>query len=77
MQVTPIEGEKRRFHVSSESGNEPYLVDLDENGGLGRCGCIHHEKRIQPAIDKGESAPSCKHLAAAFRYEERRKGEKP
>jgi hypothetical protein len=58
-----------RFHVASDSQPEiKHLVDLSENGTLGKCSCQHFEFRLQPLIDAGEITlhpqDRCKHLKA-------------
>lgn len=34
-----IEFERLRYHVTSRTGQEPYLVDIGSNYGLGYCDC--------------------------------------
>ena len=52
---------RRYFHGASKPGEE-YLVDLDENGGAGKCSCPDFEFRIQPEIDAGRPGRDCRHL---------------
>lgn len=73
--VEPIAGEPLRYHVSSQSGHPPYLVDLAAYGGNGECGCQNFEFRLKPYLERG-AQPSetleCKHIreaARAFRFE--------
>ncbi len=68
--VTPVAGELTRFHVASESGDVPYLVDLAPYNGAGACGCLHWTCRIEPKLVKGERdfvewTTDCKHLKRA------------
>lgn len=78
MTVQPVDGERGRFWVGSESGAEPYLVDLEEFGGNGWCACKHFETRMQPKLVEAEErrakAPvlRCKHLEAVLRQLEAR-----
>lgn len=48
-----------RYFVSSDSGNEPYLVDVIEE----RCDCIHFRIRV----DAKQEAVTCKHITFAKR----------
>lgn len=71
-----------RFLVSSETEPEgKHLVDLGENGIVGKCACQHFSFRMQPAIDTVFSVVvggrlteqtaaklRCKHLVAAREY---------
>lgn len=78
MNVWPIEGEPRRFHVESdELGREPFLVDLDEYNGNGWCGCEDFEFRRQPLLERGAEPGTerCKHIECALRYQTKRKNE--
>lgn len=67
MRVTPIAGERMRFHVTSESGQQPYLVDLSEQRGEGQCGCLHFAMRVNPARRDGKLT-YCKHIKAAYGF---------
>lgn len=54
LQLTVIEGEHFRFHVSSESEPDlPHLVDLEPFNWNGQCDCtgfrVHHLKELQAA----------------------------
>ncbi len=60
--VEPIDGEPFRFHVRSRSRQDiRHLVDVEEN----RCSCEHAEFRVNPHLNKGESAARCWHLQMA------------
>ena len=68
--VEPIEGEAGRYWVHSRSGESKYLVDLFENGFVGKCNCPHFEFRIQPDIDRGIKVNGnqfCYHIKRAER----------
>lgn len=80
MNVKPYEG-LHRFLVTSD-GTDPdmedgeYLVDLAEEGGIGRCGCRNWECRISPRITQGQKPIdlcdplfTCKHIEAAREYQ--------
>lgn len=71
--VEPIQGEPMRFMVASRrEGVDPYLVDLEEFGGNGQCGCEHFQFRLQPILERG-AKPSpelqCFHIEQARSYE--------
>lgn len=72
MTVEPVEGERGRFWVESESGAEPYLVDVEEFAGNGWCACTDFEKRKLPKLAEAEERRAkvpimrCKHLEAAL-----------
>lgn len=83
IRVRPIEGELGRFHVASASGGKPYLVDLFECGGHGKCHCTDWGTRVGPNIKANPQAwipykgwngkpnplrAECRHVAAARRY---------
>ena len=53
-----------RYLVPSESGDEPYLVDV---AGEGWCDCVDHRIRVAARGEK----ESCKHVAMARRQFER------
>lgn len=62
-----------RYLYEVPSGSNPgavHLCDLTANGGAGKCSCVDHGTRRQPALDKGIpalTAPTlCKHLRAAY-----------
>ena len=69
--VTAIGGEPGRYHVRSRiDSTQRYLVDLFENGFIGKCSCPHFEFRIQRDIDRGLSPnmnQACYHLKRAER----------
>lgn len=52
LKVKEVEGEPFRYWVESESGDQPYLVDLTERvvdgSAYGRCSCINFETRMSP-----------------------------
>lgn len=53
-----------RYWISSESGNEPYLVDVLPGGG---CDCDDYRIRVEARKEK----LTCKHLAFALQQFER------
>lgn len=69
--------EARRYFVRSAAGSgREHLVDLEENKGLGECGCEDHQFRVQPVyatLADGQAPPdgdiSCKHVRAARQFE--------
>jgi hypothetical protein len=69
--VQEIEGEPLRFHVASRSGRSAYLVDLEEYGFNGKCGCCDFEFRKEPELSRG-AEPSdqlrCRHIRSARAY---------
>ena len=69
--VTPIEGEQGRYYVRSRSdGGKVYLVDLFENGFVGKCNCPHFEFKIQRDLDRGINPNGnqfCYHIKRAER----------
>lgn len=68
--VEPIEGEAGRYWVHSRSGEAKYLVDLFENGFVGKCDCKQFQFRIQPDIDRGIKVNGnqfCYHIKRAER----------
>lgn len=74
MKVEPIVGEfGLRYWVESRSQPEfPHMVDLAFHNGYGRCGCIHWQTTIWPAIRDGmpmhTMETTCAHTRAALRY---------
>lgn len=73
MKVTPIEFEQTRFRVSSESGEEDYLVDVEEYNFNGRCDCLgfrsHFLRRLESAQEyrtKVKTPLRCKHIRHAL-----------
>lgn len=64
-----------RLHVWSETDQtrEPYLVDLEENRGIGKCDCDDFKFHKQPTI-AGKIAASdypvyrCKHIVAGRQF---------
>lgn len=70
--VEPISGEEGRYFVRSRSNHRhQYLVDLFENGFVGKCDCPQFAMRIQRDIDRGinpNGNQSCYHLKRAERY---------
>jgi hypothetical protein len=69
MNVIPLR-ERARFFVESESGEDPYLVDLLEYRRQGWCNCKNFAVTIEPAWNAGEKpVPSmCKHICRARAY---------
>lgn len=59
-----------RWHVTSEHGHDPYLVDLGEHGGHGQCDCRHFQCKLGPKVNEGSrgDAVMCKHMRAARRH---------
>lgn len=47
-----------RYLVESESGEDPYLVDI---AGRGQCDCIHFRIRV----DAQKTSATCKHICCA------------
>lgn len=66
MTITPFD--RNSFHVSSESGELPYLVDLEEFDGNGKCDCMDFKCKLEPQIDDGRTIRkpkqrlACKHI---------------
>lgn len=58
-----------RWRVTSATrANIEHLVELNANGGLGRCTCEHFEYRLQPKINEGnrcEATTRCSHIIVA------------
>ena len=58
-----------RWKVSSATRpDREHLVQLEANGGIGRCSCEHFEYRLQPKITEGnrcESSTRCAHIVIA------------
>ena len=73
-QVTPIHGEPTRFFVASRTRQEPWLVDLEEFGWNGQCGCegfdMRMRKKLEQATERGQMIEllRCHHLQMAFAY---------
>lgn len=69
MKVIPLR-ERARYHVESQSGEEPYLVDLLEYRRNGFCGCKHFATKIEPKWNAGEIPERrwCKHIRAVRDY---------
>ena len=64
-------GDRYCYRVESISRpGQTHLVDLTGNKGAGKCTCLDHACRRQPAIDRGEpiltQATLCRHLRAAY-----------
>lgn len=65
--VRRIDGEPNRFFVKSgdPKNDTEYLVDMDEHGGNGQCGCSSFSYRCVSVLagnTKGD--PQCKHIHA-------------
>jgi len=56
-----------RWHVTSEHGHAPYLVDLAEFEGHGWCDCKHFRCVLNPVLESGKRGEHlrCKHIRAA------------
>ena len=51
MKVSPIEGEKFRFHVQSDSRPDiEHLVDFEAYWFIGKCGCEYFQFRLEPKL---------------------------
>lgn len=76
--VDPILGEPMRFMVQSESDpRAKYLVDLEEFGFNGWCGCQNFEMRLAPKLKelRASEKPAkvrCKHIMRALIYQAER-----
>lgn len=70
--VMPIDGEHGRYYVRSRSDvRRVYLVDLFENGFVGKCNCPNFEFKIQRDIDRGINPNGnqfCYHIKRAERH---------
>jgi hypothetical protein len=53
-----------RWHVVGDSGKPPYLVDMFEYDGNGRCDCAHFRCVLTALLDAGKRGESyqCKHI---------------
>jgi hypothetical protein len=73
LDVIPIRGRRKAFHVESRSKDEPHLCQLLEIGGFGSCECEHFIYRIEDKAQKGQIARTfenrCEHLKAAFWFD--------
>lgn len=66
--VTPIAGEPLRFHVNSRTVVDlRYLVDLEEYGFNGFCGCADFDFRKRP-LAQGGSKARCWHIRQAREF---------
>jgi len=66
--VTPIAGEPLRFHVNSRTVVDlRYLVDLEEYGFNGFCGCADFDFRKRPLAQSGSKA-RCWHIRQAREF---------
>lgn len=55
MTIIPIEGERGRFRITSQSRPAlTFLVDIVAHNGLGQCDCEHWRARIGPRVDAGD-----------------------
>lgn len=59
-----------RWHVTSEHGHAPYLVDLGEFDGNGMCDCKHFCCVLAPKLELGYRGEGymCKHIKRARRH---------
>lgn len=74
MNITPRD--INTFLVEASSSEDMvYLVDLDENDGMGACSCPDFEYRGERWIRYGEHSP-CKHIIACRKLNEKIKGKK-
>lgn len=70
--VWGIEGEPFRYYVRGSKGDT--LVDLEDNHGIGWCGCEDFQFRKAPLLENIRSLPNnaddfrCKHLLRARAY---------
>lgn len=70
LEVLPYDGVFRVLVRSETQPSVKYLVDLDANGGIGKCGCIDFETRHGPEIRRlsleqrwrDPDSLRCKHL---------------
>ncbi len=77
MIVTPT-GDRLCYNVTSDKHPEddPYLVDLEDNGYMGKCSCTDFEKRSQPKLIRAGKATCyrdpernvCKHIDAVHTW---------
>lgn len=69
LKVEAHKDERLVFMVESESGREPYRVDLTEYWGNGKCNCKHFECRMEPEVSNNKENVGdknrCKHIKAA------------
>lgn len=70
VRVTPIAGERFRFHVESWSDpKHPHLVDLAEHNGRGECSCENWKMKRWPRIKANETtAFRCRHVESAWTF---------
>lgn len=68
-----VRATNERYVYEVESNTKPgqfYRCDLAYNGGGGRCSCMDHQTRRQPAIDRGQpiltASTLCRHLKRAY-----------
>lgn len=67
LEVTPIVGERYRYHVASSNPKKPpYLCDLEARFPMGRCSCENYECVRWPAFKKSLMADPCKHIHSAL-----------
>ena len=70
----PVEGEPGRVFVPSRSRKGPWLVDVDEYNGTGRCMCedftCNHEPHLSGKYAAEGYSPKrrCFHIAVAIEY---------
>lgn len=58
-----IPHEITRYRVNSESGKQPYFVDLLEYWGNGKCDCKDFACRHEPELARGDRTERlCKHI---------------
>lgn len=61
MTVTPVENEPGRFHVTSETDDLPWLVDIRAPYGEPKCACAIHHARTPRRWN-------CKHVRAVIAF---------
>lgn len=52
--IWPVDGEPFRYWAESDSGENPYLVDLASYHGNGECGCMDFETRMRGVLEGRE-----------------------
>lgn len=69
--VEPDADETLVFWVASDSGQQPYRVDLTCYHGNGKCDCMDFQMRRVVELSKGQMPAlryECKHIRRAARY---------
>ncbi len=63
--------ERHTFLVPSDSGGQPYRVEIDAYKWGGKCGCKDHACRREPKLARGEKPSDklrCKHVKDARQF---------